>query len=135
MPKTYSWKYEVGIELQCQKQSDTHAVRTLRNGSWLCLLSQMVLRFLTVVLLVIGAGIGKRPLLSKPHGGIPRSSEIQDSRLHPEAVVLQYHCPITSSLCEQPFAGLAASMIIFWGPKLPQQREGPGISLCVQTLK
>lgn len=55
MPKTYAWKYEVGIDLQCQNQSDTHAVRTLRNGSWLYLLSQTVLRFLAMVVLVFGA--------------------------------------------------------------------------------
>lgn len=43
--------------------------------------------------------------------------------------------PIASSLCEQPFGGLAANMAIFGGPKFPQQREDPGLSLCVLTPK
>lgn len=93
-----------------------------------------------MVLLVFGAGLGKRPLLCKPHGGIPRSSEIQDlqSRLHPGAVVPQYQpkdmrfsCSITSAFVSSLLGGWFASMAFFGRPKLPQQREGPGLSLCV----
>lgn len=93
-------------------------------------------------------GEESRPRLRKLHGGVPRSSEIQDlhPRLHPEAIAPQYHPKdiyiyfffppaIASSLCEQSFWGAGCQSGRFLGPKLPQRRDDPGLSLCVRTLK